>query len=345
MSFYSDLRRRLTALAQQNADVFLRDTVLAPGGIPLSVAAVEGLIDQEALRLHVLTPLARREAFDAGADTEAQLMRYGLTVGEIRQESDAEAAGSDLFHGAAVLICPAFPRALILRLNGGARRGPEEPVCDRTVSGPREGFVENLSVDLGLLRRRIADPGLVCEKHTLGRRSRTDVALCYLSDLALPETVEQVRAAICALDVDGIPASGWLGQLISGERTLFPTYREIERTDIAAAQLLEGRVLLLCDGSPLAISLPALLCEHMQAAEDYYEKPAAGNLARGLRGALRGGVFARRYCPARFGWAAPRCGAGCPFLRWWRCCSWSLPCRSSWNPPCACPSLWGRPSE
>ncbi len=287
MTGYGIILGKMKELSKKNCDLCLREFSLPPSGIPCALFFFEGVVDKNALQARVLDPILQPKAYPvehAPQDAERALEERFLCIAEMERAQDGDSLLSALFHGAAILVCAALEGGFILRSSGGAKREPSEPVTDRTISGPREGFVESFSSNLALVRRKITDPALRAEKHVCGRRTRTDVALLYMDGIADPEIVCSVRGRLSAIDIDGILASGYVGQLTETDgRSVFPTYRLVERTDIAAAALLEGRVVLICDQSPLVITLPTVLAELLQAGEDYYEKPTAGTAARILR--------------------------------------------------------------
>lgn len=284
---HAELLGLLQSLAAKNSDLVLRTLSVPPNAIPCTVAFLEGCTNKELVQAHVLYPLLQPEPYcveEPLTDVAQRLACRFICVSEVRPAPTAAAAEAELFQGSVLLIAAGMEGALCLRLEGFPRRLPSPPLNDRTVSGPRDGFTESLPGNLGQVRRRLQDPRLRVERRTLGRRTKTAVALLYVEDIALPETVNALRDRLEDIDADGILAGGVLAQLCESEpASPFPTYREIERPDIAVAALLEGRVVLFCDGSPLALCFPTLFVELLQAAEDYYEKPMPGNVARALR--------------------------------------------------------------
>ena len=284
---YAALRRQLLDIRARDDDVILRSISLPPDSIPCIVAFLDGIVNKDLLHTQVLSPILQPEPYcvdDPLPDTRDRLLRRFLCVSEVKEVSDCAAIERELYTGAIVVICAGMRGAILLRLDGFMRRSPGAPLNDRTISGPRDSFTESLPGNIGLVRKKLADPRLRVKKTVIGRRTRTNIALLYMDDIALPDTVREVEHRLSAIDIDGILASGYIAQLTEAPGTsIFPTYREIERPDIAVAALLEGRVVVICDHSPLVLSFPTVFAELLQAAEDYYEKPVAGTFARLLR--------------------------------------------------------------
>ena len=138
-------------------------------------------------------------------------------------------------------------------------RNPEEPDTERITRGSRDGFVETMIFNIALVRRRIRDPGLRVEGFRLGRRSKTDVAIMYIRDIASDKLVDEVRDRLQGVDIDGLPmAEKSVEEFIAESNwNIFPLVRYTERPDVAAVHLYEGHVLVLVDTSPAVMILPA----------------------------------------------------------------------------------------
>ena len=163
-------------------------------------------------------------------------------------------------------------------------RAIEEPPAERGLRGSREGFIESLDVNISMVRRRLRDPKLVVKKTVVGQRTRTQVALLYIEDIADPNIVKEIETRINAINVDGIAASGMLEQFIQDRPwSLFYQHRLTEKPDKAVMQILEGRVLIVVDGTPTTITAPSLFVEFFQSPGDYYERTWIVSFTRLLR--------------------------------------------------------------
>ncbi|WP_010631622.1 spore germination protein [Sporolactobacillus vineae] len=164
-------------------------------------------------------------------------------------------------------------------------RQPEEPDVEKVVRGSKDGFTENIIENSGLIRRRIRDPRFRCEIMQVGERSKTDVCLCYLKDVANPGLLKTLRKELKAINVDGIPmADNALEEFILKQGwNPFPLVRYTGRPDVASAHLLEGHVVLITDTSPSVMILPTTLFHHFQHAEEYRQVTASGAMLRWVR--------------------------------------------------------------
>lgn len=164
-------------------------------------------------------------------------------------------------------------------------RQPQEPDTEKVVRGSRDGYVENIILNTALTRRRIRDERLRFEMLKVGERSKTDVALGYLEDVADPELVNIIRKEIKAIETDGIPmADKTIEEFILKQGwNPYPLVRYTERADIAATHILEGHVIIFVDTSPSVIIAPSTFFHHLQHAEEFRESPAMGTFVRWTR--------------------------------------------------------------
>lgn len=175
--------------------------------------------------------------------------------------------------------------AIVMDVKSFPGRGPEEPSLERVVRGSRDGFTETLLTNVTLVRRRLRDPGLKYEIIQVGRRTRTDVAIAYIDDIANPRDVESVRKKIKSLDMDGIPlADKQLEEAIINKGwNPYPLVRYSERPDSVAAHLLDGNVVLFVDTSPSVMIMPTTYFDLCQHAEENRQTAFMGTYLRLVR--------------------------------------------------------------
>jgi stage V sporulation protein AF len=164
-------------------------------------------------------------------------------------------------------------------------RGPEEPDLERVVRGPRDGFVETIIFNTALTRRRIRDRTLRMEYLQVGRRSKTDICVSYIEDIADPGIVKEVKDALKKIDTDGLPmGEKTVEEFLFGQHwNPYPMARYTERPDTAATHLYEGHVIIMIDGSPSVMITPTTFWHHLQHAEEYRQKPVVGAYLRLVR--------------------------------------------------------------
>lgn len=175
--------------------------------------------------------------------------------------------------------------AFVIDVRSYPGRAPQEPDTEKVVRGSRDGFVENIILNTALTRRRIRDERLRFEMLKVGERSKTDVALGYLEDVADPDMINVIRKEIEGIKTDGIPmADKTIEEFILKQGwNPFPLVRYTERADIAATHLLEGHVVIYVDTSPSVIITPTTYFHHLQHAEEFRESPAMGTFLRWTR--------------------------------------------------------------
>ncbi|KZE55404.1 stage V sporulation protein AF [Brevibacillus parabrevis] len=190
-----------------------------------------------------------------------------------------------LLVGQVGLILDRSNHAIIMDTKILPTRAPQEPDTERIVRGAHDGFTETLVMNTVLTRRRIRDERLRFEIMQVGERTKTDVAVAYLQDVANPKLVDELKERLQNIQIDGIPmAEKTIEEFIIG-KTLnpFPLVRYTERPDVAAVHLLEGHVLIYVDTSPSVMITPATYFHHVQHAEEYRQTPVVGAYLRWVR--------------------------------------------------------------
>ncbi|MFL6554655.1 MAG: spore germination protein [Bacillus sp. (in: firmicutes)] len=187
--------------------------------------------------------------------------------------------------GLVVVVMEGENTAFAIDVRSYPGRQPQEPDTEKVVRGSRDGFVENIILNTALTRRRIRDERLRFEMLKVGERSKTDVALGYLEDVADPILLNKIRKEIKAIETDGIPmADKTIEEFILKQGwNPYPLVRYTERADIAATHILEGHVIIYVDTSPSVIIAPTTFFHHVQHAEEFRESPAMGTFLRWTR--------------------------------------------------------------
>lgn len=190
----------------------------------------------------------------------------------------------NILSGSAVLIIEGCSRVYLNNARGWDRRSVEEPQTESVVRGPRDGFSETLCVNSALIRFRLKDPNLRVRHMVVGERTQTDIYVMYIEGIAFPPMVEEVIARIESVHVDSILESGYIEQLIQDRRwSPFPQIQNTERPDKVVANLLEGKIGILVDGTPFGLIAPAVFSQFYQSPEDYYERFYIATLIRFIR--------------------------------------------------------------
>ncbi|OIQ56540.1 spore germination protein B1 [Moorella thermoacetica] len=257
----------------RSEDLVVREIELP--GKKLALVYVETLIDRDVVQRDILRSLLALQALPLPGDEArfSRLIRARLTIGDLQEERLWSKVITGLLDGKAALMIEGFSRCLLLGIEGWEKRPVEEPANEVSIRGPREGFAENLATNISLIRRRLRAPELRFEAMSLGRRTHTKVVICYLEGLALKGVLEELRRRLQRIDIDGILESGYIEELIEdAPHSPFPQLNRTERPDKVVADLLEGRIAVLTDGTPFALLLPGSLFSQLHAPDDYYER-------------------------------------------------------------------------
>ena len=218
--------------------------------------------------------------------TTEELVRI-IPYVEVERSGNIEKICHSVLSGQTAILAESFGTdSVLLDLRTYPSRNTEEPESDRVMQGARDGFVETLIFNTALIRRRIRDERLTMEHYNMGGASGTDVVVCYMDGVADPEMLEEIRNKLRRAK----PKSLTLGYqslaetfIRSGWYNPFPKIRTTERPDAAAAQLLEGSIIVLCDTSPLAMILPTSIFDYMEETGDFYFPPLTGTYLRIVR--------------------------------------------------------------
>ncbi len=257
------------------------------------------LSDAEIIRTVVLTVTRASERRDVG-DAEFDLKRIKSEVLESETEIlfEPDECINRLLNGDMLVCMDGEDGALVINARSFGTRGIVEPPTETVMRGPREGFIEDLKTNLSLIERRLKTSDLAIEKMRIGRKSQTNVAVCYISSIANPNIVKRIKERLKQIDIDGIVDSYALVPYIEEKQmSLFTQTGYCEKPDIAAAKMLEGRVAIFVDGSPIALTLPYLLVEDFQSSEDYYVRSPFATFVRLMRYV---GIFLALLIPALY---------------------------------------------
>lgn len=202
-----------------------------------------------------------------------------------------EEAVLELLNGKTCLIIEGEKTFIFLDTTQMEMRGVIEPPTNSVVLGPREGFIEQTVINIGLLRKRLKTPDLTIVNNLVGKYTNTNITVMYIKSIADQSVVDAVVEKIKGIKIDGILDSFYVLQYLQNEKfNIFNQVGSSERPDVVASKLLEGRVAILVDGSPVVLTVPYMLVEDLQAADDYYTNPTIVTVRRFVR--LIGGVFA-----------------------------------------------------
>ena len=267
---------------RQSFDILMKKLLVAESEITFFY--IDGFVKDGELQRVMQFLLSKKEL--PPAEELEKLVPYA----EVERSADFDAIITAILSGQTALFAESFgAEALLLDLRTYPARETAEPESDRVMQGARDGFVETLIMNTALLRRRIRDPRLVMRHFDIGGSSHTDIVVCYMDGVADTEYVE----AVCEKIKKAMPKTLTLGAQSLSESLIrrrwynpFPKIRTTERPDTAAAQVLEGSVLVFCDTSPEVMLLPTSIFDFCEEADDYCFPPITGSYLRIVRIAI-----------------------------------------------------------
>ncbi len=277
-------------------DILPQDDVLVfsfetKGNTPCAVVYTDGLCNKELIGAQIVRPLTAY-----AGKTDGRGVRQAIAVPEVKESREIPDAVEHILDGDVLLFIDGETVALAIGLKMVPVRAIAEPPTDIAVKGPRQGFTEDIKTNMTLVRLRLKTPKLKMTLFTIGRQSKTKVCVFYLEGIAADGLAEKAIEKIKSVETDIAPDSSYVAKIMS-ERpgSLFKQTGNTEKPDIFAAQLAEGRVGVLVDGSPIALTAPYMLMQDFQASEDYFVNPYRATLTRFIRYAA---LFAALYLPA-----------------------------------------------
>ncbi|MBU3190210.1 spore germination protein [Clostridium bowmanii] len=277
----------ITELSGNNQQIIIRKFHI---GIihPIEAALLykDGLVDQNIINRDILNPLMHQVNEDLSTIeliNEHVCDKY-ISMSKIAIESDISIVAKDIKSGQTAIIIYEANSFIVADTAGAEHRSITEPMDEVGIKGPRDGFVENLQVNLSLVKRSLKDKNLKIENLIVGRRSQKDIALLYVDDIVDKDILDDIRNRLSLIDVDFIGASGEILQYIEKyPYSIFPQAYATQRPDVVQSNLLEGKIAIIVDGTPFVLTVPSLFIEFFQAAEDYYQRTIVSNFNRFIR--------------------------------------------------------------
>ncbi len=249
-----------------------------------AVIYFDGMIDSTQLDDGVIRPLLTVNSVNDSPSLADFVETQILFIRDVKKQTKVSDMLNGIMFGEALILIDGSTEALNVDTKGFKTRGVDEPEDERVLQGPREGFVENALSNMALIRRKLLTPDLCSESMRVGKRSNTQIFICYLETLADMELVERVKKKIGKMDIDGILDSNYITESIRDNKySIFKTVGTTERPDVVAAKLMEGRIAVIVNGTPVVITVPYLFSESFQSDEDYYINFLVSSIGRALR--------------------------------------------------------------
>ncbi|MBU5438998.1 spore germination protein [Tissierella sp. MSJ-40] len=241
------------------------------------IAYLDGLVDKSSLDRDLIKPMM--ENFSS-----VEYIKNTVYISSVNEIYFIEDIVKPLVNGSVILFIDESNIAYSIDLSHWEKRTLEEPNSEAVVRGPKEGFIEDIATNKVLIRRRIRNSKLVFEDYTLGVETNTRISLVYIMGIVNEEVLEELRSRIDKIDTDAILETGYIEQFIEDEpKSIISTIGNSQKPDVIAGKILEGRIGILCDGTPHVLTVPKLFIEDTQTAEDYYLRPVYATFLRSIR--------------------------------------------------------------
>lgn len=212
-----------------------------------------------------------------------------LPYSEGTVQKDLKIIRNAVFSGETFLMVEGYQSAILIQAREYPKRNVQEPEKDKVLRGSKDGFVETISVNTALIRRRIRDAKLCVEHKVVGEISKTDVVVCYMEDRVDKILLQKIKERIDQIAVESLTMNQQsLAECLVPGRWMnpFPKFKYSERPDTTCAHLLEGNIVILVDNAPSAMILPVTIFDVMDEADDYYFPPLTGSYLRITRGII-----------------------------------------------------------
>ncbi|MHC6180210.1 spore germination protein [Clostridium sp. JNZ X4-2] len=248
------------------------------------IVYLEGFSKKSLIENFLIAKLTSDNYSKSSYTDEIQFIKSTFGIKDENIHTDINKSIKSIVTGNPVVFIDGLEKSFEIDLNNPPKRNINEPPTDSVLRGPREGFTESLIENINLIRKKIKNPNLKMEKFILGKETHTDIIISYISGVTDNKIVEEVKKRLKKIDVESVLDSNYIEEYISDEPlSIYPLVFKTEKPDIAASKLLEGKIIIIVDGSPVALSVPTLFVEFFQSGEDYYIKYSSATLNRIIR--------------------------------------------------------------
>lgn len=254
--------------------------------VKLSFFCIDGLFKDDAL-INLINTLSIYENKQlSSAKSAKEICEKVIAAVEVSEEDNLDNIIKAILSGITALVIDGIEKIILIDFRTYPTRSMEEPDVEKVLRGARDGFVETIVFNSALIRRRIRDPNLLFEMTSVGKESKTDVAISYMDNKVNKKALAQIKTHLSNLNLDALTLGDQ--SLIEALNKKYwynpmPKVRYTERADVTAAHLMEGSIALLVDNNPSAMLLPTSIFDFLQDIDDYYNPILTGNYLRLLR--------------------------------------------------------------
>lgn len=253
-------------------------------GKKFAIIYCDGMINNKTLNEDVILPIMLLDFANEDEGVFEQIKCCGTFVGDVKSNENIYEVIEGILYGDTLLLVDGHNKGMMLDTKGWETRSISEPQGETVLAGPREGFTESLMKNLSLIQRRIISQNLKIEFTKIGKKTNTKLAIIYLDGPCDKKIVEEVKSRISNIEIDGMMSTAEIVEFIEDSpKSLFRQIGRTERPDVVAGKLLDGKVAVMLDGTPMALTIPFLFNEYFLVNEDYYSHFTIASFNRVLR--------------------------------------------------------------
>ncbi|WP_051569177.1 spore germination protein [Alkaliphilus transvaalensis] len=263
---------------------FLIPTVPSIGA---SVVFLDTMVEDQLLESSVIAPLTTGLSLHSEDERASlsihidSLIEKALSNSLVNSYENVTDVIDQILLGQGILLIDNYSKGISIKINRGPLRDFAEPKTEKVIKGPQQGFVEDIDVNVSMIRKKIKSSNLVVNQCKIGKESRSELRVIYLNNIADSSIVEELFQRLDRINIDGLINSSSIEEcLTDSPSNLFQTTFCTERPDRTASLLLEGRIALLFDGSPIVIIVPSIISDFFISTEDYYQNPYFATFSR-----------------------------------------------------------------
>jgi len=266
--------KEIKELFSQSGDVLVRPIhINHKNNIIISVFCVDGLVNSDLLDQTILRPISLDQGLKACMD-EKSVLNYLLEGAAYHafasETNDYELVLKGVMSGMAALLFDQEKKALLFDVRTFDKRSISEPSDEGVMKGAKDAFIEVMRTNTALIRRRIRSEYLVMEQMSVGKVSKTDLSIAYLSNVADMNTVNKLKDSLKNIDIDSISTPSFVEEfIVDNKKSIFPQAMYTQRPDRCCSNISDGRIGLIVDGIPFVYLLPCQLPMLMQSSDDY----------------------------------------------------------------------------
>ncbi len=240
---------------------------------------LKSMTDPEIFSISIIEPINKTKEEISLSNLQNSIIHYNNII-----EINSDEVIKKILKGSVVVFVENESKMLAIDIRKFPERSPSEPPTSSVIQGPREGFVEDIKTNITLLRRRFYSENFIIKNMFVGKYSDTQISICYIKDVADKNVIIEIEKKLKSIKIDGIIDSYYVAQFLQDRKhSLFKQVGSIEKPDIVASKILEGRVAIIVDNSPIVLTLPYILIEDLQNSNDYYTNHIYASFIRFIR--------------------------------------------------------------